>query len=117
MANIDKGAITKVNTAHGFSNSFLEACGVRQGALLSPTKFCAWADALLTWLHRYPPDGVDDITVPGGKQGIFHVLHAIFYADDMFLVASTHQRLQAKVDMASKFLQHFGVHVNAKKSL
>ena len=91
MGNIDAGGRTQVNTAHGITEAFPEEGGVRQGCLLSPTKFIAWADILLTWLHKHPPDGINDITVPSSSEGSRHVLHAIFYADDMFLAASNHR--------------------------
>ena len=107
MGNIDEGAFTSVITAHGLSDSFVEESGVRQGCILSPLKFIAWMDALLCWLHDDP----SDIEFGDGMD-----LHALAYADDLWLVAATRQALQAKLEKASAFLDYHGVHCNAKKS-
>ena len=107
MGNIDSGAFTSVITAHGLSDTFVEESGVRQGCLLSPLKFIAWMDALLCWLHDDP----SDIQLGDGLD-----LHALAYADDLWLVAATREALQAKLDKASAFLDYHGVHCNATKS-
>ena len=107
MGNIDAGAFTSVITAHGLSDTFVEESGVRQGCLLSPLKFIAWMDALLCWLHDDP----SDIQLGDGKD-----LHALAYADDLWLVAATREALQAKLDKVSAFLDYHGVHCNAAKS-
>ena len=106
MDFIDAGAFTSVITAHGLTRTFQEETGVRQGCLLSPLKFIAWMDVLLCWLHG----DASDI-----KLGGFD-LHALAYADDLWLVAESRQALQAKLDKASAFLNYFGVHCNAGKS-
>lgn len=84
MGNIDAGAFTSVITAHGLSDTFVEESGVRQGCLLSPLKFIAWMDALLCWLHDDP----SDIQLGDGLD-----LHALAYADDLWLVAATREAL------------------------
>ena len=106
MQFIDIEAFTSVITAHGLSQTFKEETGVRQGCILSPLKFIAWMDVLLCWLHDDP----SDIKL-GGLD-----LHALAYADDIWLVAAKRQALQGKLNKASEFLNYFGVHCNAGKS-
>ena len=83
MNFIDAGAFTSVITAHGLTRTFHEETGVRQGCLLSPLKFIAWMDVLLCWLH----DDASDITLGGFD------LHALAYADDLWLIAESRQAL------------------------
>ena len=60
-------------------------------------------DVLLCWLHDDP----SDIKL-GGLD-----LHALAYADDIWLVAASRHALQGKLNKALEFLNYFGVHCNA----
>ena len=106
MSAIDSQGYTSVITRFGLSTSFPEMTGVRQGDILSPLKFIAWLDPLLEWLHSSP----SDITLAN------QAIHALAYADDLWLVAASKQDLQTKLDKASLYLQYHGVHCNAEKS-
>ena len=112
MMHIDDHGTTRVITDHGLCDSYDEESGVRQGDVLSPTKFVLWIDALLTWLDELDTD----ITIKNPYTSKDIPLHAILFADDIMLISASAAGLQRKLTRIHQFLTHCGVQINENKS-
>ena len=80
--------------------------GVRQGGILSPDFYCLYIDDLLTLLRK------------SGKGCHFHELFAaaLFYADDMAIMAPSVKGIQTLLNICGEYCLEFDICLNATKS-
>ena len=89
------------------SRSFPTLQGVRQGAILSPLLYCIFVDDLLNTLQ---------LSGLGARIGeVF--CGAPMYADDLALVASSPEELQAMLDIVSRCASQWRYQLNSSKSV
>ena len=89
------------------SKSFLTLQGVHQGAILSPLLYCIFVDDLLNTLEH---------------SGLIARIGEAFcgspmYTDDLALVASSPEELQAMLDIVSHYASQWRYQLNCSKSV
>ena len=110
MLNIDKHQQGHVLTAHGASEDFEKNCGLGQGSILAPLKWKLFLDPLLKKL-----DQTGEPYIMGTGANTVHIYAAAF-ADDLTVVAPTHQDYVLRMELTNKYLSFFGVELNAVKT-
>ena len=80
--------------------------GVRQGEVLSPTKFILW---LNMWLQEV--QDMEGYTMSNGVR-----VHIVAYADDIAIIGGSREQVQALLRSLSKFLCDHGVAFNPDKT-
>ena len=106
LGSLDGTGEAKVLTAFGPSESLPLEWGVRQGEVLSPSRFLLW---LNPWLRH-----VD--TALGHLGYCFEDgtrVTSLAYADDVGLVSPSHEGMQSLVDSLCSFLTFHGVSISA----
>jgi len=90
------------------SESFAVNSGVRQGCILSPILFCVAIDFVM----RAVTDGKHD----GIRWMMFTQLHDLDFADDLALLATCSQHLQAKTTRLQTTAATIGLEINIAKT-
>ena len=80
--------------------------GVRQGAILSPLLYSVYVDELLVLL---------DESCLGATVGSVHCPSPM-YADDLYLIAETPDKLQSLLDIVSEYASAWRYEINSSKS-
>lgn len=105
----------KVDGCVGDSETTLS--GVKQGCPLSPTLFGIFIDALEGCLEARVPDSGVDIRRQSVGDGPQHrKLRVLIYADDIVMLATCREHLQALLDALSDFCSAVGLTVNPQKT-
>ena len=111
IRNSYEGMSCKVVHGQQLSESFQVQTGVRQGCLLSPFLFLLAID----WIMKE--------TTSQGRNGIRWTLMGpntqlddLDFADDLALLSSTRQQMQAKTDILAEKSAQIGLHVNTGKT-
>ena len=110
LGSLDGTGEAKVLTAFGPSESLPLEWGVRQGEVLSPSRFLLW---LNPWLRH-----VD--TALGHLGYCFEDgtrVTSLAYADDVGLVSPSHEGMQSLVDSLCSFLTFHGVSISQPRTL
>ena len=89
-----------------FSEWFNITAGVRQGGVLSPDLYCLYVDDLIKVLQS--------MQVGCYTKNIFAA--ALFYADDMAVLAPSLKGLQRLLDACAAYCEEWGIRLNAKKT-
>ena len=89
-----------------YSNWFSITAGVRQGGILSPDFYSIYVDDLLRRLEK--------LNKGCYFLGIFAA--ALFYADDMAIMAPSLKGLQSLLDLCGNYCLEWDISLNAKKS-
>ena len=89
-----------------FSDWFVISAGVRQGGVLSPEFYCIYVNDLLLILKQR---GV-------GCYYLNSFAAALFYADDMAILAPSLRGLQTLLDICSRYCRDWDICLNAKKT-
>ena len=95
-----------VKWADQFSDWFAITAGVRQGGILSPDFYSIYVDDLITKLKA-------------SKKGCYYVdsfAVALFYADDMAILAPSIRGLQSLLEICGEYCAEWDICLNAKKS-
>ena len=100
------GISCRVKWGIDYSEWFFVTAGVRQGGVLSPDFYSIYVEDLLSRLKRLNK-GCHDF-------GIFAA--ALFYADDMALLAPSIKGLVTLLDLCNDYCLEFDIGLNAKKS-
>lgn len=95
--------LVKIRTQESTSESFRSDIGVKQGCPLPPTLFVLYIDKLEEWLNLKGGEGV--------PLGVY-VVKLLLYANDIILIASFVQGLQAHLAALEHFCKDFGMQVN-----
>lgn len=98
--------VCKVKWGEFFSEPFTVKAGVRQGGILSPDFYCLYVDDLIKKLR----------SLGKGCHYLNHFASALFYADDMALLAPSLKSLQYLLDVCSTYCIEWDICLNAKKS-
>ena len=96
-----------VKWADQFSDWFAITAGVRQGGILSPDFYSIYVDDLITKLKA-------------SKKGCYYVdsfAVALFYADDMAILAPSIRGLQSLLEICGEYCAEWDICLNAKKSI
>ena len=96
----------RVRWDNAFSEWFEMPAGVRQGGILSPDLYCIYVEELLSRLEAL---GI-------GCYVMRKFAAALFYADDMAILAPSLKGLQRLLDCCSDFCQEWDVCLNPKKT-
>jgi hypothetical protein len=99
---------TVVQSKAGAGEEFETTKGVRQGCPLSPLLFGLYIDELESLLSEQ--EGCDFVTV-----GML-ILYCLLYADDVLLLSSSTEGLQAQLDTVVRFGRDKGLGLNSDKS-
>ena len=95
----------RVKWADHFSDWFQITAGVRQGGILSPDFYSIYVDELLAKLKE-------------SKKGCYFLTHfaaALFYADDMTILAPSIRGLESLLNICSDYCLEWDICLNAKK--
>ena len=95
-----------VKWADQFSDWFAITAGVRQGGILSPDFYSIYVDDLITKLKA-------------SKKGCYYdasFAAALFYADDMAILAPSIRGLQSLLEICEEYCAEWDICLNAKKS-
>ncbi len=96
-----------VNVGGRLSGWFRVGAGVHQGDSLSPTLFALFINDLA-------------IEIKDSQQGVFIdedvYIPILLYADDVVLIAPTHEKCQNMLDILTKWCRRWGMRVNHTKS-
>ncbi len=99
--------ISCVNINGRLSEWFHVGSGVRQGDSLSPTLFAIFINDLA-------------VKIPDAKLGVqFHIddmISLLLYADDIVLVAPSHNNCQKMLDIVTSWCRRWGMKTNIGKS-
>ena len=98
--------VCRVKWGDQFSDWFLITAVVRQGGILSPDFYSIYVDGLLTELQK-------------SKKGCYYLNHfaaALFYADDMAILAPSVRGLRSLLTICSEYCETWDICLNAKKS-
>ena len=106
LAHLYTNQSIRVSWNGHISNSFTTSNGVKQGAILSPILFCVYMDVLLSKLEN-------------SKLGC-HIgslfCGSLGYADDVCILAPSHNATQSMLDICQKFALEYDVKFNASKT-
>ena len=100
------GLECRVRWEDHYSDWFAVTAGVRQGGVLSPNFYCIYVDDLIDMLKA--------LGIGCYYLGIFAA--ALFYADDMAILAPSIKALSLLLDTCSSYCQSWDICLNAKKS-
>ena len=100
------GLTCRVKWGNYLGDWFSITAGVRQGGVLSPDFYCIYVEDLLTRLK--------DLKKGCYFAGIFAA--ALFYADDMAILAPSIRGLNALLDICGAYCLEWDICLNAKKS-
>lgn len=100
------GLFCRVKWDNCFSSWFNISAGVRQGGVLSPDLYCLYVDDLLRILHS--------LNIGCYVKGLFAA--ALFYADDMAVLAPSVKGLQLLLDACAEYCLEWDIMLNSKKS-
>ena len=109
MLALDGTGKSKVITPFGCTEPIDIQRGVRQGEVLSPTKFIIWLEAWLQHVAKQYPDV--GYKLPDGTRILL-----ICFADDLAVVTSSHAEMQLIMNSLAEFLSFHGVTLNAAKT-
>jgi hypothetical protein len=108
LQNMYEDVQLRVRVGGSLGVPFDSEVGVKQGCPLSPLLFGLFIDRLERWLARECP------TLGARLAG--QLLRALFYADDVVLLAESPEGLQALLQALEKFCAANGMLVNLRKS-
>ena len=100
------GLTCRVKWANHYSDWFTITAGVRQGGVLSPDFYSIYVDELIKLLEK-------------SKKGCYYksvFAAALFYADDMALMAPSIKGLSYLLNITEKYCLKWDICLNAKKS-
>ena len=100
------GLACRVKWGNHFGGWFQITAGVRQGGVLSPDFYCIYVDDLLSRLKAL-------------KKGCYYAgifAAALFYADDMAIMAPSIKGLMALLDICGNYCLEWDICLNPKKS-
>ena len=100
------GLMCRVRCENTYSEWFSISAGVRQGGVLSPDFYSIYVDELINILRK---SGIGCHV-----RGIF--ASALFYADDMAVIAPSVRGLQKLLDLCHAYCVEWDILLNAKKS-
>ena len=100
------GLLARVKWDGVFSDWFSITAGVRQGGVLSPDLYCIYVDDLLLKLEK--------CGIGCYLRDVFAA--ALFYADDMALMAPSVKGLQRLLDIVSSFCVEWDICLNPQKT-
>ena len=89
-----------------FSDWFLITAGVRQGGILSPDFYSIYVDDLVSKMKESGK----------GCQFLNHFVTALFYADDMAIIAPSIHGLEILLNICSDYCLEWDICLNVKKS-
>jgi hypothetical protein len=88
------------------TSSFSVLLGLAQGSILSPLLYSCFIDGL-----------VDELRQKGFGVDVYgHEIAVLLYADDLVLLASSHEELQSMLDCVSNYAAKWQFRYNARKS-
>jgi hypothetical protein len=103
-----------VRTAGGLSPCFQARLGLKQGCPASPTLFGLYIDDFEAAVLAAAQRGQQlDLPAMLGSSGL---LPPLLYADDMVLLATSAEGLQAQLDLLQQYCQQWGLTVNTVKT-
>jgi len=100
-------AHAQIITSDGATDPIKIMRGVLKGESASPTLFNLYVEGLVERLHK------ESLT---GLRLHVRILHILLYADDMVLLGSSQENLQAKINCAAKFFAERGLKLNLDKT-
>ena len=106
-----EGMSCKVVHGQQLSESFQVRTGVRQGCLLSPFLFLLAIDWIMKETTSEGRNGIQWTLMGPNNQ-----LDDLDFADDLALLSSTRQQMQAKTDTMAEKSAKIGLHVNRGKT-
>ena len=95
-----------VHSKNGLTNFFNYCGGVRQGCLLSPLLFSLYINDLVTHLEN---EGVAGVELPD------IMLCAMFYADDLILLAENEHDLKLQMKALGNYTNRWDMEINSCK--
>ena len=101
-----EGLRCRVRWDNVHSDWFDITAGVRQGGILSPDLYCVYVDDLINILQS--------MKVVCHVKNVFAA--AIFYADDMAVLAPSLKGLQKLLDACASYCSEWDIKLNAKKT-
>ena len=96
----------RVKWGEHFSDWFLITAGVRQGGILSPDFYSIYVDDLVIKLKNSGK----------GCQFMTYFVAALFYADDMAIIAPSIHGLEALLNICNEYCIEWDIGLNVKKS-
>ena len=96
----------RVKWGDEFSEWFPITAGVRQGGVLSPDFYCIYVDDLLDLLRKSGK----------GCYFLYYFAAALFYADDMAILAPSVKGLTTLLEICGNYCVEFDICLNADKS-
>ena len=100
------GLACRVKWDDAFSEWFFVTAGVRQGGVLSPDFYCIYVDDLISHLKSL-------------QKGCYYLdmfAAALFYADDMAILAPSLKGLKSLLDACNDYCLEWDICLNSKKS-
>ena len=92
-----------------FSELFECPIGLKQGCLLSPRIFLIFISEVSRAINSTCTNGIQ-------FSSNLHIIHHLFFADDVILVSDTVQGLQQKINVSEKQSKRLGIQVNLDKT-
>ena len=109
--NSYEGMSCKVAHGQQLSESFQVQTGVRQGCLLSPFLFLLAIDWIMKETISQERNGIRWTLMDPNTQ-----LDDLDFADNLALLSSASQKMQAKTDILAEISTQIGLHVNTGKT-
>ena len=106
---LDGTGTSRIITPFGVTKPVAIKRGVRQGECLSSTKFIIWLEPWLQQTAQSFPNG--GYTLPDGTRVLL-----LCFADDIAILTSSHEDMQAIMSSLCTFLSYHGVTISAKKT-